>query len=195
LGEDGDVFGDTVNTAARVVGLAKGGQIMTTGDTLTCLPSFLQQSTRSIDALNVKGKAEAVSVYEVLWQESSDLTMMAFNLRPSSVASGSSLRLEHNGAELILGPDRDSATLGRDAQSNLVILDPRASRRHGKIELRRDKFVIIDQSTNGTFVTIEGESETALKHEELVLRGRGCIAFGFAYVGGNQEVVKFEVLG
>jgi hypothetical protein len=198
LEEGGDVFGDTVNLAARLVALAKGGQIMSTGETLAHLPSLLLQSTRSIDAFNVKGKAEAVSVYEVLWQESGDLTMMECSQRPVSVLSGCRLRLGHNGAEIILGADHTSATLGRDPKSDMVILDPRASRSHGKIERRRDKFVLIDQSTNGTFVTIEGEGESVavsvLKHEELPLRGRGCIAFGYVYGGGNQEVIKFEVL-
>ena len=31
---DGDVFGDTVNTAARMAGIAKGGQIITSGVTV-----------------------------------------------------------------------------------------------------------------------------------------------------------------
>lgn len=192
-GDDGDVFGDTVNTAARMAGLAKGGQIMTTGETLALLPPLLRQSTRSIDALNVKGKAEAVAVYEVLWQESGDLTMVAGNQHPVSVQMGNGLLLRHNGAELELGAERSSAALGRDPLSDLIILDPRASRSHAKIERRRDKFVLIDQSTNGTFVTVDGEAEFALKREEVILRGRGRISFGHAFAAGN-EAVEFEVL-
>ena len=55
-----DVFGDTVNTASRMAGLAKAGQIITTAETVAALPALLQQSTREIDALSVKGKAEEI---------------------------------------------------------------------------------------------------------------------------------------
>jgi class 3 adenylate cyclase len=193
LEEDGDVFGDTVNMASRLTSLAKGGQIMTSGDTLACLPTLLQQSTRLIDMLNVKGKVEAVAVHEVLWEDASELTMMTYTERPNPAVS-SRLQLRYNGLELLMGADRTSVTLGRDANSDLIILNPSASRRHGKIEKRRDKFVLIDQSTNGTFVTIEGEADSVLKHEELILHGHGCFGFGDAYQGIKQEVVSFEVL-
>ena len=44
---------------------------------------------------------------------------------------------------------------------------------HARIERRRDKFVLIDHSSNGTYVTMESEPEIALRREEMVLRGRG----------------------
>jgi len=46
------------------------------------------------------------------------------------------------------------------------------------IEKRGDKFVLADQSSNGTFVTIEGDSEFVLHREEFILRKKGCISFG-----------------
>jgi adenylate cyclase len=75
--EHGDVFGDTVNVAARMAGLAKGLQIMTTRLTVDKLPESLRASTRPIAAIAVKGKADELAVCEVLWQESDDLTMAA----------------------------------------------------------------------------------------------------------------------
>jgi len=56
--EKGDVFGDTVNVAARMAGLAKGMQIMTTRATVDALPAALRASTRPIAALAVKGKSD-----------------------------------------------------------------------------------------------------------------------------------------
>src|SRR5208282_5494182 len=72
---DTDVFGDTVNTAARMSSLAHGGQIFTTESTVAVLPDLLRMATRDLDALSVKGKAEDIRVFEVIWQENSDLTM------------------------------------------------------------------------------------------------------------------------
>lgn len=190
LEEAGDVFGDTVNTAARMAGLAKAGQIITTGDTVAVLPALLQQSTREIDALSVKGKAEDVRVCEVLWQESDDLTMKSASAAPAPVASR--LTVRHGGEERVLDASHGTFSLGRDAASDIIISDRRASRTHARIERRRDKFVLIDQSTNGTYVTFDGEVEFALKREEVILRNGGRISFGHALNEGG-EVVEFKV--
>jgi adenylate cyclase len=53
-----------------------------------------------------------------------------------------------------------------------------ASRSHGKIERRLDKFVLADHSANGTFVTVDGDQEVVLRREEFTLRGKGWITFG-----------------
>ncbi|MCC6879736.1 MAG: adenylate/guanylate cyclase domain-containing protein, partial [Rhodocyclaceae bacterium] len=185
-----DVFGDTVNTAARMAGLAKACQIITTGSTVEALPPLLRQSTREIDALSVKGKAEDVKVCEVLWQESDDLTMKSASVTAAPLAAR--LTLRHGGEEKQLDAGHGTFSLGRDATSDIIINDRRASRTHARIERRRDKFVLIDQSTNGTYVTFEGEVEFALKREEVILRGKGRISFGHA-LDPEGEVVEFGI--
>lgn len=190
--ESGDVFGDTVNTAARMAGLAKGGQIITSGDTVDTLPDLLRQSTRELDALAVKGKAEEVRIVEVIWQESGDLTMLAEN-RGAPAADGPALKLRHGSKEIQLGAERPAVSMGRDTHCDIIIRDPRASRSHGRIERRRGKYYLVDQSTNGTYVTLEGETEFVLKREEALLRGKGRIAFGHGAADEGAEVVEFQV--
>lgn len=185
-----DVFGDTVNMAARMAGLAKAGQIITTAETVGALPTLLQQSTREIDALSVKGKAEDVRVCEVLWQESDDLTMKSGSVAPAPVSAR--LTVRHGENVQVLDPGHGAFSLGRDAGCDIIINDRRASRTHARIERRRDKFVLIDQSTNGTYVTFVGEAEFALKREEVILRSKGRISFGHAFDEGG-EIVEFQV--
>ena len=193
LHENDDVFGDSVNTAARMAGLAKAGQIITTAATIAALPELLRQSCREIDALAVKGKTETVRVCEVIWQEGAELTMMSTRLAPAAPMD-TQLSLRHGGTEILLGPARPVATLGRDPACDMVIRDPRASRTHAKIERRRDKFVLVDMSSNGTFVTFQGEAEVALKREETPLRGHGRIVFGHAATAGSgDEAVEFSL--
>jgi len=67
-----------------------------------------------------------------------------------------------------------------------------ASRRHCTIERRSDKGILKDQSTNGTFVTLEGDTELLLQREELTLRKHGWIACGVSR-SGTKEVVEFFV--
>ena len=189
--QDGDVFGDTVNTAARMAGLAKGQQIFTTRATVDMLSAPLRAGTRDIAALSVKGKADAMSVCEVIWQEGGDLTMTADSINVPQAQT--TLLLRHGTNEIIMTPAKASVALGRDPGSDMIIADPKASRNHARIEKRRDKFFLADQSTNGTFVTFTGESETSLRREEVMLRGSGYIVFGHSAAESKAEVVEFTV--
>ena len=67
-----------------------------------------------------------------------------------------------------------------------------ASRYHVRIELRRDKFFIIDQSTNGTHVRINGGADTFLRREEMPLVGDGQISLGRSFDEQPTEVVSFS---
>src|SRR6185503_16021657 len=118
--EKGDVFGDTVNVAARMAGLAKGMQIMTTRTTVDALPPALRASTRQIASLSVKGKEEDLAVCEVLWQEGDDLTMAA---GATAAEIRFELVLRHGAKEIVLGDERKAAMMGRDASADVVVAD------------------------------------------------------------------------
>ena len=189
--EKGDVFGDTVNVAARMAGLAKGMQIMTTRTTVDTLPAALRASTRPIAALAVKGKDEDLAVCEVLWQEGDDLTMAAGSTAAAEIKF--ELVLRHGSKEILLGDERKAAMMGRDAACDIVVGDPKASRQHARVERRRDKFFLTDQSTNGTYVTFTGEPEIVLRREEVMLRRSGRITFGHSGTEASGDSVEFAV--
>ena len=73
-----------------------------------------------------------------------------------------------------------------------MILDRKASRLHARIERRRDKYVLIDHSTNGTFCKLQGEREIELRREELLLRGKGHIIFGHSGEEPGSDIVEFD---
>ncbi|MFZ4480412.1 MAG: adenylate/guanylate cyclase domain-containing protein [Rhodoferax sp.] len=191
--EDGDVFGDAVNLAGRMVGLATAMQIITTRATVEQLSRVLQFTTRRIAAMAVKGKGDDVEICEIIWQTGDDLTMST----PSIIAAPrqSSLQLRYGPTALLMEQTPSSIVLGRDATCQIVVLDRRASRQHARIERRRNKFFLIDQSTNGTFVTFADKGEIVLRREELMLRGFGRIAFcSNASVGGADDGASIEFL-
>lgn len=189
---DADVFGDTVNTAARMSSLARGGQIFTTESTVAALPELLRLATRDLDALSVKGKAEDIRVFEVIWQENSDLTMKHAGL--PQVPFTARLKLNYREIELVLEARSGTLVMGRDATCGLVIRDPRASRQHARIERQRDKFVVYDQSTNGTYLKVGESVEAVLRHEMMPLHGTGQIAFGHPVQEAGIDAVQFTVL-
>lgn len=189
--ENNDVFGDTVNTAARIVGLAKAEQILTSAQTVEELPKLLRGSIRDLEQLSVKGKAEGVHVFEVLWHESEELTMKASSIAaaPRPVAK---LAVRYRGRSYLLDDKTPVLALGRDPSCDLIIEDRKASRQHARIERRGDKFFYIDQSTNGSFVAIAGEAETMLRREEMLLRNSGTICFGSSANDPHADSAQFE---
>ncbi len=187
---DGDVFGDSVNVAARMVALAKGGQVITSGETAAALSPWLRPRLREVDSLTVKGKSQEIGIFELLWESADEMT--ALSTRPKIAPTR--IRLAHEGREFDVPEGQSVVTLGRDPASDVVIADRMASRMHARIERRRDKFVVVDQSSNGTYVTVDGEREILLRREELILRGRGHITFGHANAGGAGEVLRFQCL-
>ena len=72
LMQDGDVFGDAVNVAARMAQIAKGDQIITTAETIKLLDAELQDLSRQFDRTNVRGKEEQIVIYQVVWETSDD---------------------------------------------------------------------------------------------------------------------------
>ena len=185
---DGDVFGDTVNLAARLTELASKGQIITSRETRDQLSPLLKNSSRRLYAIPVKGKANEVELYEMLWQTNVEATQMA--TRTVVMAKRTSLRVKYHEVDITLSEERPALMMGRDQAADLVIRDKMASRSHGKIEQRLDKYVLSDHSANGTFVTVEGEKEILLRREEFILRSHGMITFGQSRAT-TEEVVEY----
>lgn len=189
--ESGDVFGDAVNVAARMAGLAKGGQIITTADSVEALPPTLRASTRHLDRIPVKGKAEDIDIFEVIWQ-SEDVTRMATGLIKTEVKTAR-LKLNYHAESAELMHDTLPFILGRGKKADMVVNDTMASREHARIECRRGKFILTDMSTNGTYV-ITPEGPSYLRREDLVLSGQGRIALG-RELSEATEVVVFDCVG
>jgi class 3 adenylate cyclase len=190
LQRDDDVFGDTVNIAARLVAQAKKGEIILSTDTAALLGPIFRSMVRELHAVTVKGKAEDVGLAELVWKRDADVTVFA-NTKLRRGAKGR-LRLIYRGREIVRRRDTESVSVGRDLANGLVIDDEMASRQHCTIERRQDIYVLRDHSTNGTYVTVEGDAEMAVRRSEVSLRKHGWIAFGQPR-GPGVEVVEFFI--
>ena len=83
---DSDVFGDSVNVAARMTALAKGEQILLSGFTAETLSVPLRARVREIDHLTVKGKHQDIGIFELIWQASED-DVTSLSTRPARRAA------------------------------------------------------------------------------------------------------------
>jgi adenylate cyclase len=189
--EAGDVFGDAVNVAARMGSMAKAGQIITTEVTVTELPPLLKANTRFIDRAPVKGKKDTMDIFEILWQHE-DITHMSPAVATSSKNAISKLRFSYRDITLVMDQERTQVVLGRSKGADLAVDEALASRLHVKVEQRRGKYFITDQSTNGTYVKL-GTTEAFLRREEMPLSGKGVISLGRAFHENPSEVVHFSI--
>jgi len=174
--DNNDVFGDTVNLAARLVEPAAGGQILLAAETVESLDLAYRRALRHLYSIPVKGRSEQVALCELVWRADQGETF--YPVQPVSKRPKAKLKLEYHGKTMVLRREGDLLSIGRGNGCDLLVHDEQASRHHCTIQRRNDHFVIADQSTNGTYVTVEGEPEVLLEREELTLRKKGWISFG-----------------
>jgi adenylate cyclase len=172
--EKKDVFGEAVNVAARMVGIAKQRQIITTRQLVDALPPEYSDCVRCTDITTVKGKSEDFFIYEVI-SEKETMTVMLKAFPETKPLSKRRLELTFNHATFEVSDIRPVATLGRQDQNDVVVNDSRVSRFHARIEYRKDKFFLIDQSTNGTYVAENEMDAVLLMRDEIQLNGSGMI--------------------
>jgi hypothetical protein len=189
--EAGDVFGDAVNMAARMVAYAKQRQIITTKETIDLLPPERQDSAHMIDKTIIKGKSGEILIYEVIWEEH-DLTVMGEDVLEVSTIK-TRLEVTYQGQTFDLDENRPSSTLGRQIHNDVVVRDNRVSRSHARIEYRRGKFFVVDQSSNGTYVAITGKEGKLLKRDETQLLGKGVIGLGREVTPDSDLAIHFAI--
>ena len=178
VAHDHDVFGDAVNLASRLCDLASKGQIITDEDTARRLSGLHTPSLRNLFSIPLKGKADEVELIEITWQPATEERTLIVSAHAQADKGQALLELDLDGTRVEMGPQRRKVTMGRDLEADFTVRDRSVSRAHAMIERRRDRFVLVDHSSNGTFVTFEGKPEMKVHHEELTLMGHGWIAFG-----------------
>lgn len=190
--ESRDVFGATVHTANRMTSQAKAGQIMTTAATVERLSPEWRASVRQIDVALLKGQGAEVTLYEAIWQ-TDDVTSMlpSINMGGSAERKAQRLRLSAADQELLIDEGRQQITIGRADENDLVIRGNLISRIHARVEISRGKFLLIDQSTNGTFVlSLDGE-ESFVRRDSMQLKGSGMIGLGKAPEADSPQTIRY----
>jgi hypothetical protein len=96
----------------------------------------------------------------------------------SNAARAIRLRLRFDDRELLVDVHHASITLGRAEDNDVVLKGHLISRLHARIEIGRRNLVLIDQSTNGTFVQTGDGEELFIRRDILQLKGHGMIGLG-----------------
>ena len=190
--EQNDIFGAAVHTANRMTSQAKARQIVISGDTVEKMSPKMQELTRQIDVATVRGRMDEVALYELLWNPEEATSMLPTIEWESRARKVSKMILNFRDQTVEISDQRKSANLGRADDNDLVVKGNLISRIHAKVELRRGKFVLIDQSTNGTFMqNVQGE-ETFVRRDSTELNGEGTIGLGRAEEAGSSLAIHYK---
>lgn len=189
-----DCFGDAVNTAARLAGLAAAQQILTTARVRDLLPPDSQARLFRLGPMVLRGHSSATEVYRASWQteDDADLTCVA------NVPNAGSLRvlqLSIGERRLSLAPGGPPLAIGRAPGSAVCMPDTRVSRLHATLTARGALFVLADLSSGGTWVRLGVAAEPLLlRRGSCVLVGNGRIGLGADPAEPDSPSIGFQIV-
>ncbi len=145
----------------------------------------------------LKGKTNEDELFEVLWQKEDATSMLPAIALGNSAASRDKqrsrrLRLRFQGQEIVVDENRANIAIGRAEENDIVVKGNLISRLHAKIELVRNKFQLVDQSTNGTFCYARAKArKLSFVAIRLQLKGEGLIGFGRVPENNSSLTVRY----
>lgn len=186
------LYGDVVNTAARMADIAKRFEIVLSADAQRQLADLARwRNLRLIQKVPVKGKPAPMDIY-LLPNEQQKLTDYRPPLQPRTSSGG--LHLRYGTTLVIVDASAAACLIGRDDECRVKIEHGLVSRRHASIECVSGKFFLHDHSTNGTYVTERGGSSAVLIRRELyMLKGEGAISLGVEPASNPNHLIGFSL--
>jgi len=182
-----DIFGEVVNDAAAVARVAQAQQFLISEAFAKDLEGEGDIVIHPFDKVKMKGSQQVSVIHRVDW-EPQDITVnatqvinmdtMPFGFAPPHI----DLEYQYQGSkveEVSVTPKITPYSVGREPKiCSLAVPTTFASRDHFHILHRRGKFILKDQSTNGTYVIGNDADAIYLRREEMPLRGNGIISLG-----------------
>ena len=170
------VYGDTVNIAARLAQQAKANQSLVSSGTIASIDQSLRDQIRPIGQINLRGKAGAIDVFELLVIDTKEeITEVASSKTLESRSFLMTVR--YRTREMRFDPMLVRFLFGRGLDCDQTVDHPTISREHAEVLYRNGQFILRDFSTNGSYV-IQGEKREQVHRSSIELKGQGQIYLG-----------------
>jgi len=189
--EDGELSGEVVTNAARVVGAARRDQILCSSDMVSELGSQTPLKFRPMPELgSIPQEGGALDIFQIEWTAHP----VSGQFSVLSIMPATRLSVSYRGQTHVLDDKMRVLSVGRDLTNKIHIDDRKASRLHARIEKRNSGFYLVDTSTNGSYVSLSGRQEVIVRRNEILLEGDGRISFGASRNDPSAAVIDFEHL-
>ena len=179
-----DVFGDSVNMAARLASVANSGEVLCSQNLYDKLTGSYRSMLRFFGPRHFKGKTATSNIYLFSHAAPGQATEIIFNDGTEAERDrAEAVRTDVSSVKVAVRFDYDTfvcsaerpITMGRSGDCDLVVPLPWVSRAHATIEIRGDKAYLSDTSTSGTYISFDGQDSSFRLCRESAVLHRPCI--------------------
>lgn len=155
---------------------------------------YNQSTAQSQEKTKARSLDDMRRLNDEMKREHEELVKSLRQRTPSKRASHRTrgLRLWCGDRELRVDDRYRRITIGRGEENDVVVIHERVSRLHTRIELSRNQFVLVDQSTNGTYVQSAAGEPTFIRRDSLPLKGQGVIGIGIRPEQDSPHTIRFS---
>lgn len=181
-------------TAAKLSALLGQSGIVLSEQVMENLPAELKETSSAI-----ANDGSAIAAFSVDWHAVPARPLPRLSPPEDSAGekplppAGSCVILRQGDQEFVFGTRQHVIAIGRDMACDLPINSPKVSRKHARIIYRLGNYVLIDTSTNGTYLYPDEGAASRIQKNMIVLSGKGRIGFGLTWEAGSPHSFEFEL--
>ena len=196
-----DVFGDSVNMAARLASVANSGEVLCSQEVYDQLNGDYRAMLRFFGPRHFKGKTTLSNIYlfsdavpgqatEIIFSDGAE-SERADAVRLANGGVRAALRF---GYETFICSAEKSILMGRSSECDLVVPLPWVSRKHASIEVRGEQVYLTDSSTSGTYVAFDGQAPFVVRRESHLLHSACTLSLSRSHLEAGAQIVSCELL-
>ena len=190
LREDNRLTGDAVQWALNTAAACSPHRTLLSDTTFQYLSMENKKRANLLGSRAAAGRRKMQGVYEFVGDDAGITLARELVHGPTDMEV---LDIVHGPAVLTIDADRPVISIGRLAENDLILSYPRVSRKHARIENRQGKFILVDTSTNGTYVKIGDLNTIHVLRDEIPLIGKGTISPGRNAASSSPGAIHFTI--
>lgn len=194
----GNISGDELNIAVQMHTKVKAGQILATTALVDSISDELRVLTSTHGTIRLADPPIDIEVYDISIPAQTPKTPSK-KIKRGKVEK--SLQLHYKDERFVMDASQSELTLGR-SKENIVVVDSRfASRKHMRIVFSKNRFVLYNTGTNGTYIrrssdgerTINYDTEKSIKcMDEMLLQEDGELSLGCEF-DDAEDIISFFI--
>jgi class 3 adenylate cyclase len=192
----GDIYGDAVNLAARLLALANPGELLMSEAVHARLSDANATRPRLIGQQSLKGIQEPVRLFSMSSSRAGtdpvETVRPPAGKRPKTQSPSVRLTLRFRDQQHVFR-EGGKVSIGRSSSCDCVIPNEWVSRKHASISINRGIATLTDSSSSGTYVTIRSDPPLLLRRSSIALISSGAIYLGSSPDEPDAPVVHYQL--
>ena len=194
----GNISGDELNITIQMHTKVKAGQILATTALVDSISDELRVLTSTHGTIRLADPPKDIEVYDIYIPAQTPKTPSK-KIKREKVEK--SLQLHYKDERFVMDASQSELTLGR-SKENIVVVDSRfASRKHTRIVFSKNRFMLYNTGTNGTYIrrssdgerTINYDTEKSIKcMDEMLLQEDGELSLGCEF-DDAEDIISFFI--